>query len=254
MYLWNKWLNPELFGPSTPCCSRAIKKRVPLQGTVPGCVTSPRGLVEFRRCRLTDCCLQSPASGMHVLGIPQLSLEHTWDNFSLAPCPTRVWVYLWKCVTAMEGIKWPRWRWEPPFSLHPNTCCLCTPAGGHQHAVLSPPCNEMLWGTPPCRQPACSQGPQRPLQTVLPCSPAQPGKASSQEKEICACKTSHLVWSHKHKAPGCVAFQEGVALEKVQRSGMNFPEHWLKTLQISLGFTMSHWNSRKAIHWGNQKE
>lgn len=158
MYLSNKWLNPELFGPSTPCCSRAIKKRVPLQGTVPGWVTSPWGLVEFRRCRLTNCCLQSPETGMHVPGIPQLSLEHIRDKFSLAPCPTSVWVYLWKCVTAMEGIKWPWWQWEPPFSLHPNTCCLCTPAGSHHHAVLSPLYNEMLWGSPPCRQPACSQG------------------------------------------------------------------------------------------------
>lgn len=61
-----------------------------------------------------------------------------------------------------------------------------------------------------------------------------------QEKEICACRTPHLVWSHKHEALRCITFQAGVALEKAQRSGMNFPEHWLKTLKILLGFTMSH--------------
>lgn len=66
--------------------------------------------------------------------------------------------------------------------------------------------------------------PQRPFWTGQPCSPVCFGKASSWEKEVCACKTPRLVGSHKHKAPACIAFQISDVLEKVQRSGMNFPD------------------------------
>lgn len=113
-------------------------------------------------------------------------------------------------------------------------CCLAkSPLSGgwqdlHTADLQIAACNSQQAGRVCTLRATCLQPkqvcPRSPHRTARPRSPAQSGKASSQGKEICACKTPHLVWSHKHKAPGCVAFWAGVALEKMQRSGINFPE------------------------------
>lgn len=131
-----------------------------------------------------------------------------------------------ECLAAVEGTKWPRGWWEPPLSLHPIMCHLCTSAGVTTVQSLHLPERRYYSGAHlELSQPAAKAGlpSKATLDRMVTLSSAVWQGQWLREGNLHLWNT-HLVCSHKHKAPGCIAFQASAVLEKVQRSGMSFPD------------------------------
>lgn len=125
---------------------------------------------------------------------------------------------------------------------------------GHHHAVLAPPWEEMLWWSPPWAQAACSQS-RAALKGhfgqdghTLQCGLARPA-AEGRKSALVRCCIWSVATSTKHQF--ALLFRQVKSWEGAE---VWDEFSWLKTAKISLGFTMSHWNLRKAIHQGNQEE
>lgn len=124
----------------------------------------------------------------------------------MPPCPTGLWVLSSECLIA--------WQWWGP------NC---------QGDDESPPCPytplcvtfALLLGSPPCIP--CTSLRGDVVEPTLSSASLQP-KQGCPQRPLWAGWPLSLVSSHKHKAPGCIAFQTSAVLEKVQRSGMNFPD------------------------------